>query len=246
MPGAATPAGGPLAARVGIATGPVVVGDLVGSGEARERAVVGETPNLAARLQALAEPGAVVVAEGTRRLLGGLFALRDLGATAAQGLRRAGARLRRCRRRRRRGPLRGPARRRPGLTPLVGREHELALLLDRWERAREGEGQVVLLSGEAGIGKSRLVRALRERLAGEPHTPLGQFCSPYHTNTALHPVVGLLERAAGLRREDPPERQLDKLEAMLALATEDVRRGRPAARRPARHPGRRAATRPWS
>ena len=114
-----------------------------------------------------------------------------------------------------------------GLTPLVGREHELALLLDRWERAKEGEGQVVLLSGEAGIGKSRLVRALRERLEDDPHTALSHFCSSYHANSALHPVIGLLEREAGLRREDPPERQLDKLEATLALAVEDVRAAAP-------------------
>ena len=238
------PGGEPLAARVGIATGLVVVGDLIGEGAAQEEAVVGETPNLAARLQALAEPGAVVVAEGTRRLLGGLFALRDLGASALKGFA---------------APVRAfavageaaaegrfEARHAAGApTPLVGREQELALLLDRWERAKEGEGQVVLLAGEAGIGKSRLVRALRERLGGEPHTPLGQFCSPHHANTALHPIVGLLERAAGLRRDDPPERQLDKLEAMLALAVGDA-----AARPPrcspicwaSRPP---AATRPW-
>ena len=233
------PGGEPLAARVGIATGLVVVGDLIGEGAAQEEAVVGETPNLAARLQALAEPGAVVVAEGTRRLLGGLFALRDLGASALKGFA---------------APVRAfavagesaaegrfEARHAAGApTPLVGREQELALLLDRWERAKEGEGQVVLLAGEAGIGKSRLVRALRERLGGEPHTPLSQFCSPHHANTALHPIAGLLERAAGLRRDDPPERQLDKLEAMLALAVGDApARGRRAARRSAGHPGRR-------
>src|SRR4051812_44837224 len=206
VPGIAAPAGERLVVRVGIATGPVVVGDLIGSGEARERAVVGETPNLAARLQALAEPGAVIVAEGTRRLLGGLFALRDLGAVRLKGFAEparafavAGE-----------GAAEGrfEALHAEGLTPLVGREHELALLLDRWERARDGEGQVVLLSGEAGIGKSRLVRALRERLSAEPHAALPQFCSPYHANTALHPVIGLLERSAGLRREDSPSVQL--------------------------------------
>src|SRR4051794_32989458 len=164
VPGIAAPTGERLAARVGVATGPVVVGELIGSGEAREREVVGETPNLAARLQALAEPGTVVVAEGTRRLVGGLFALRNLGALALKGFAQpvcafavAGE-----------GEGEGRFEAMPGgggeLTPLVGRDHELALLLDRWQRAREGEGQVVLLSGEAGIGKSRLVRALRERL----------------------------------------------------------------------------------
>jgi class 3 adenylate cyclase/predicted ATPase len=220
VPGLAV-AGGPLAARVGIATGPVVVGDLVGSDEARERAVVGESPSLAARLQGLADPGAVVIAEGTRRLLGDLFAYRDLGPASLKGFAEPvtvyqvlgeGA-----------AEDRFAAMHAAGLTPLVGRKHELALLLDHWQRAQEGEGQVVLLSGEAGIGKSRLVRALRERLSGQPHTSLGQFCSPNHINTALYPVIGLLERAAEIRRDEPPERQLEKLEAMLARAVKDGR-----------------------
>ena len=216
-----TPADGTrLAARVGIATGLVVVGDLIGEGSAREEAVVGETPNLAARLQALAEPGTVVIAERTRQLVGGLFELADLGSHAVKGLaepvrawRVVGEGV---------AESRFDARQAGAATLLVGREHELGLLLDRWARAKDGEGQVVLLSGEAGIGKSRLVRALRERLAGEPHTWLGQFCSPYHANTALHPVIGLLERAAGLRREDPTAVQLDKLEAMLGRAVDDA------------------------
>jgi class 3 adenylate cyclase/tetratricopeptide (TPR) repeat protein len=214
------PGGAPLAARVGIATGPVVVGDLVGSGEARERAVVGETPNLAARLQELAGPGGVVVAEGTRRLLGGLFAYHDLGLAPLKGFaepvpawRVAGE-----------GDAEGRFEALHGerLTPLVGREHELGILLERWAWARDGDGQVVLLAGEPGIGKSRLVRAFRERLGDEPPTTLGHYCSPHHANSALHPVVGLLERAAGLGRDDPPEARLAKLEAALGRSDEVV------------------------
>ena len=206
----ATPAGTALAVRVGIATGPVMVGDLMGAEEARERAVVGETPNLAARLQALAEPGGVVVAEGTRRLLGGLFELATWGREPARASRSRYAPGR---------PGEGAAEGRfealhGGPPHAAGRPRARAGAAARPLGAGQGgRGQVVLLSGEAGIGKSRLVRALRERLGGEPHTPLSQFCSPYHTNTALHPVIGLLERAAGLDRDQPPERQLDKLEA---------------------------------
>ena len=204
----------------GIATGVVVVGELIGEGAAREEAVVGETPNLAARLQALAEPGTVVIAERTRQLVGGLFDLEDLGCQALKGfaepvrawrvggIGHAEGRFE---------ALRGAA-----LTPLVGREQELALLLDRWARARDGEGQVVLLSGEPGIGKSRLVRALRERLADEPHTPLSYQCSPHHTGSALWPVAEQIERAAGIRRDDPPEANLDRLEALLGQATADL------------------------
>jgi predicted ATPase/class 3 adenylate cyclase len=220
----AAPGDGALAARVGIATGLVVVGHLVGEEEARERAVVGETPNLAARLQEVAEPGRVVVAEATRRLLGDLFAYRDLGALRLKGFAE---------------PVRvwsilgeGAAEsrfdaRHASTTALVGRDQELALLLDRWERAKDSEGQVVLLAGEPGIGKSRLVHALRERLGSEPRTPLRHYCSPYHTNSAFYPVIGLLERAAGLQRGEPPERQLDTLEAMLALAVENVQESAP-------------------
>jgi class 3 adenylate cyclase/predicted ATPase len=209
-----TAAGSPLHVRVGIATGLVVVGDLIGSGESRERGVVGETPNLAARLQALAEPNMVVIDDSTRRLLGNLFELQDLGAKDLKGIT---------------GPARAwaalgassvqsrfEALHTTGLTTLVGREEEFESLLRRWSRAKTGEGQVVLLSGEAGIGKSRLTAALLERLASETHTRLRYFCSPQHTDSALYPIIGQMERAAGLAYDDAPQARLDKLDAVLA------------------------------
>ena len=213
-PKLATVAGVPLQVRVGIATGLVVVGDLIGAGAAQEQAVVGETPNLAARLQALAEPDAVVVADGTRRLLGNLFELKDLGARDLKGIAgpaRAWAALRA-----RSVGSRFDALHATGLTALVGRDEESELLLRRWSRAKTGEGQVVLLSGEAGIGKSRLTAALLERLAGEPHTRLRYFCSPQRTDSAFHPIIGQIERAAGLAYDDKPQAKLDKLDAVLA------------------------------
>ena len=232
-------AGEPLAARVGIATGLVVVGDLIGEGAAREEAVVGETPNLAARLQALAEPGTVVIAERTRQLVGGLFELADLGRAGAQGVRRAGAGLARLGEGHAEGrfeALRGAA-----LNPLVGREQELALLLDRWARARDGEGQVVLLSGEPGIGKSRLVRALRERLADEPHIAARATSARRTTRAARSgrwPSSSSARPASAA--DDPPAANLDRLEALLGQATADVGDGR-AARRRAAGPARRRA-----
>jgi class 3 adenylate cyclase/predicted ATPase len=209
-----TAAGAPLQVRVGIATGLVVVGDLTGSGEAQERGVVGDTPNLAARLQALAEPNMVVIAEGTRRLLGNLFEFEDLGAKDLKGIAgpvRAWAALRASS-----AEGRFEALHTAGLTELVGREEELELLLRRWSRAKRGEGQVVLVSGEAGIGKSRLTAALLERLSGEAHTRLRYFCSPQHTDSALYPIIGQMERAAGLAHDDKPQAKLDKLDAVLA------------------------------
>ena len=203
-----------LQTRVGIATGLVVVGDLIGSGEAQARGIVGETPNLAARLQGIAEPNTVVIAEGTRKLLGNLFELEDLGAKDLKGITgsvRAWAALRASS-----VESRFEALHTSGLTALVGREEELELLLRRWSRAKTGEGQVVLLSGEAGIGKSRLTAALLERLAGEPHTRLRYFCSPQHTDSAFYPIISHLERAAGLRHDDTAQVKLDKLDAMLA------------------------------
>jgi class 3 adenylate cyclase/tetratricopeptide (TPR) repeat protein len=209
-----------LAARVGIATGQVVVGELFGEGTAQEQRVVGETPNLAARLQSLAEPGTVVVAAGTRRLLGGLFELADLGPTRLKGFAEPLAAFRVVSEGRAQG--RFEALRGQRLTPLVGREHELGLLLDRWTLARGGEGQVVLLSGEPGIGKSRLTQALLERMAAEPHIRLRYYCSPYHTNSALQPVIEQLQRAAGFAPDDRADAKLDKLEAVLRQSSAEV------------------------
>ena len=216
-----TIAGSPLQVRVGIATGLVVVGDVIGSGEAQERGIVGETPNLAARLQGIAEPNMVVIAEGTRRLLGNLFELEDLGAKDLKGIAgpvRAFAALRVSTVESRFDALHAS-----GLTALVGREEEIELLLRRWSRAKTGEGQVVLLSGEGGIGKSRLTAALLEHLATEPHTRLRYFCSPQHTDSAFYPIIGQMERAAGFRRDDTAEQRLDKLKAVLSQGTNDLR-----------------------
>jgi class 3 adenylate cyclase/tetratricopeptide (TPR) repeat protein len=203
-----------LAVRLGIATGLVVVGDLIGEGDARERGVVGDTPNLAARLQAIAEPNTVVIAESTRALLGSLFELKDLGLRDLKGIA---------------GPVRAWVPRREAsvesrfealhaarLTALVGRAEECETLHRRWQRAKTGEGQVVLLSGEAGIGKSRLTAELLERLANEPHTRLRYFCSPQHTDSALYPIISQLERAAGFVHDDAPHAKLNKLDALLA------------------------------
>jgi len=206
--------GAPLQTRVGIATGLVVVGDLIGSGAAQEQAVVGETPNIAARLQGVAQPNTVVIAESTRKLLGNLFDLQDLSALDLKGIGspvRAWAVLRPASVESRFDALHAG-----GLTELVGREEELETLLRRWSKAKTGEGQVVLLSGEAGIGKSRLTAALLEGLANEPHTRLRYFCSPQHTDSALYPIIGQMERAAGLAHGDTAQVKLDKLDAVLA------------------------------
>ena len=180
----------------------------------RSGGIVGETPNLAARLQGIAEPNTVVIAESTRKLLGNLFELQDLGAKDLKGIGepvRAWAALRPAS-----VESRFEALHASGLTALVGREEELELLLRRWSKAKTGEGQVVLLSGEAGIGKSRLTAALLERLASEPHTRLRYFCSPQHTDSALYPIIGQMERAAGFVHDDTAQAKLDKLDAVLA------------------------------
>jgi class 3 adenylate cyclase/predicted ATPase len=210
----------PLMVRIGIATGLVVVGDLIGEGAAREQTVVGETPNLAARLQAVAAAGQVVVAETTRRLVGDLFELEALAPQSLKGITGTVSAFVVLAER----PIESRFEARQGgvLGAIVGREQELSLLQERWRRARDGEGQVVLLSGEAGIGKSRITRGLIDALAADQHTRIGYQCSPYHADSALHPAIVQLTRMAGILDGDTGEQQLDKLERLLGKAGADV------------------------
>ncbi len=211
-----------LQVRVGIATGPVVVGE-TGAGDASvPKAAVGETPNLAARLQGLAGADDVVIAPGTHRLLGGTFDYLDLGEHALKGIIEPVHAWQVVRLALAEGRFEA-AHRSAGLTPLVGRAEEIDLLLRRWEQARSGEGQVALVSGEPGIGKSRTTHTLRERIAARPHIAVSYQCSPFQTLSALYPVIDQLERAAGLTREDSVDRKLDKIEALLAQGSEDPR-----------------------
>jgi class 3 adenylate cyclase/tetratricopeptide (TPR) repeat protein len=218
--GVRTPAGDALQARVGIATGLVVVGDLVGEGAAQEEAVVGDTPNLAARLQGTAEPGTVVIAEATRHLVGDLFVLRELAAQSFKGIAQptvAFAALAE-----RTLESRFAARQSGGVAPIVARDQELALLLERWRQAASGEGQMVLLTGEAGIGKSRIVEALVDALSGDARILLRYQCSPYHADSALHPVIQQIGHAAGFIENDDAVQRLDRLETLLAQAVDDI------------------------
>ena len=201
--------------RLGIATGLAVVGDLIGEGAAQERGVVGETPNLAARLQAVALPNTLVIGEATRRQIGGLFDLADLGPQALAGFAEPQPAWRVLSES---GVLSRFEALRSGETPLVGREEEVELLVRRWQQTKSGEGRVVLISGEPGIGKSRLTAALSEHIGTEPHTRLRYFCSPHHQDSALYPFIAQLERGAGFVRDDGPETKLHKLATLLAPA----------------------------
>jgi len=206
-------AGEKLAARAGIATGQVVIGDMMGAAVHERGAVAGETPNLAARLQGLAKPGEVVIDDATRRLAGGSFTLEDGGGHRLKGFaepvavwRVTGAAH---------SASRFEAAHDSGLIEFVGREHEIGLLLDRWGRARSGEGQVVLVSGEAGIGKSRILREFTAKLGGDGCLMLRYQCSPHQVNAAFHPVIGEVEATAGLQPDDSVETRLDKLDGHL-------------------------------
>src|SRR3989441_1644132 len=202
-----------LSVRIGIATGIVVAGDLLGEGAAREHAVVGETPNLAARLQGVAAPGEVVVSANTHHLVEHLFEFRDLGpqhlkgfaapvsAYAITGERSSGSRFEA-----RRGEL---------LAAMVGRDNELTLLIENWRGVQSGQGRLTLITGDAGIGKSRIIRALQDALAAERPARLDYQCSPYHSDSALFPVIQHLARAARFEPADTPDRRLDRLEALL-------------------------------
>jgi class 3 adenylate cyclase/tetratricopeptide (TPR) repeat protein len=201
-----------LQTRVGIATGLVVIGDLIGSGEAQERGIVGETPNLAARLQALAAPGSLVIAASTRQQIGELFDLEALGPQQLSGFAEP---QRTWRVLGESGEVSRFEALRSGTTPLIGRDEEVELLLRRWEQAKMSEGRVVLISGEPGIGKSRLAAALSERIRTHPHTRLRYFCLPHHQDSALYPFIIQLERAAGFTRDDTVETKLSKLRALF-------------------------------
>ena len=208
----------PLNVRIGIASGLVVVGDLIGAGAAQERGVVGETPNLAARLQALARPGTLVVADSTRRQIGTLFEIEDLGPQPLAGFAEPQPAWRVIGES---GVVSRFEALRSGTTPLIGRDEELGLLFRRWQQAKSGEGRVVLVSGEPGIGESRLTAALSDKIAGESHTRLRWFCSPYHQDSALYPIIVQLERATGIARDDTAEQSVGKLRAIVDVESGD-------------------------
>ncbi|MBV9970951.1 MAG: AAA family ATPase [Xanthobacteraceae bacterium] len=215
-----TRAAEPLSVRIGIATGLVVVGDLSGGGALWDNALIGDPPNLASRLQALAEPGKIVISGATRRLLPNSFRLRDLGrhdlkgfaepvaAWSVEGILALESRFKAAH----------PA----GLAALVDREGERSFLGERQRLAWKGEGQIVLISGEEGVGKSRIIASLAEGVADTEHTQLLFQCSLYHANSMLYPFIAQLERAAGFKDDDTPEQCLEKLEAVLGIGLSRV------------------------
>ena len=210
-----------LAVRIGVATGPVVVGDIVGEGAAEEAAVVGDTPNLAARLQTIAGPDQVVVAAATHRLLESCFEYEDLGTHALKGIDEPVQAWRALRARdihSRYEATRGA----DSATPLVGRQEELGLLLRSWETTKQGHGQAILIQGEAGIGKSRLIEAMREQVSGDDYVWVAHRCSPYHANSTLYPVIEHLKRALGWGAESSAEERLDLLESALARQSQPL------------------------
>ena len=204
---------------IGIATGLVVIGEPIGSGDSRQQTAVGETPNLAARLQGLAGPDQVVIDAATRRQIGGLFECRDLGTVELKGLPAPVLAWQVVSENRTVGHFEAL---RSGATPLIGRDEEMDLLLRRWAQAKAGSGRVVLILAEPGVGKSRLAEALAERIATEPHIRLRYFCSPHHQDSALYPVIAQMERAAGFRHEDAPAAKVGKLQALLAATAPPI------------------------
>jgi class 3 adenylate cyclase/predicted ATPase len=211
--------------RIAIGSGVVVVGDLMREGVTQENAAIGETTNLVARLQGIAEPNSLVISPITYRLVGALFDYRDLGRHTLKGFSEP-VHVRQVL-----GPSkvesRFEAQHQSGTSPLLGREEELGLLLRRWDEAKRGEGRVVLLTGEPGIGKSRLASALRGHLRSAPHTPLAYFCSPLHQGSALYPFIGQLNRAAGIERDDSPDVRLDKLQSLVAQLSDNLAQDMP-------------------
>jgi predicted ATPase/class 3 adenylate cyclase len=207
------PDGTRVQVRIGIATGLVVVGEIIGAGPAQERTIVGETPNLAARLQALARADCILVSESTQKLLGGLFELTHTGDHELKGFVRPVPAWRVC------GEASVESRFaaiRAGGLPLIGRAHEMGLMRERWHLARQGEGQILTVTGEAGIGKSRVIEALQQELAAEAHARINLQCSPYHSDSALYPVIQYLNRAAGFATADPADARAEKIRALLA------------------------------
>jgi predicted ATPase/class 3 adenylate cyclase len=214
------PTGDPLQVRVGIATGVVIVGDTIGEESAQEQVVVGETPNLAARLQSVAAPSTTVVAASTLRLLGDVFVCEQLGPFELKGLsepvtawRVLGERV---------AESRFAAIHSKKLTRFVGRQNELHQLCGLWKRAKGGKGQVALLSGEAGIGKSRISNTLLDRIADDANVTIRLQCSPYHTNSPFYPIITQHEHAAHFQRLDPPKVKLEKLEALLSQIAPEI------------------------